>query len=302
MAMYILGQIKQQAEALHLRALWLTKENAWTYLTWDAQSKQHVRNDEATPLAHSTILQRLDRLHCTPSSGQRASSIPLVATSHGDLRHSGYCVHHGYRPENGSSPGGLHHSPFSQPAVGDTDRVYEHAPGQAPEIHPGQSHPASDRQAVGQMRLENHCYLNAFLTAWMWGSRPYKHPALQVHAQARQGVQALLEARRSLHVLSHPIWSLLFSDWQDPHSQHDIAEFASFAASALSLDCMRMMWQSRVATDTGAEVTESGHAVTLGLDLTSMQSPDLHIQGLINHWFTQVVTCAFSDPPSLAVT
>ena len=51
MAMYIPGQIKQQAEALHLRALteeleepesiWLTK-NQWSYLTWDAQSKKHM--------------------------------------------------------------------------------------------------------------------------------------------------------------------------------------------------------------------------------------------------------------------
>ena len=113
-------------------------------------------------------------------------------------------------------------------------------------------------------------------------------------------VQALLEAHRPLHVLSHPICSAL-RDWQDPHSQHDIAEFASFAASALSIDCMRMKWQSRVATDTGAEVTESGQAVTLGLDLTSMRSSDLHVQGLINHWFTQVATCAFSERTSLAV-
>ena len=179
---------------------------------------------------------------------------------------------------------------FSQLSLCHTDCVDEHAPGQ-------------DRQAVCQMRLENHsnsntCYMNAFLTAW--GSWPLKHPALQVHVQARPGVLALLEARCSLNVPCHPVCSLILSDWQDPHSQHDIVEFASFAASALSIDCMRMLWQSRVATDRGAEITESGNAVVLGLDLTTMRSSDLHVQGLVNHWFTQVVTWAFSEPLQVA--
>ena len=141
--------------------------------------------------------------------------------------------------------------------------------------------------------------MNAFLTAWLWSSWPIQHPALQVHAQARPGIVALLEARRPIHVLSHPVWSAILSDWQDPHLQHDVAEFALFVASVLPIACMQLRWQSRVTTDTGLEITESGRTVTLGLDLTTMQHPD--VQGLINHWSTQVITCAFSEPPSLAV-
>ena len=140
------------------------------------------------------------------------------------------------------------------------------------------------------------------LRASSWSSWSIQHPALQVHAQARRGILALLEARHPIHVLSHPVWSALLSEWQDPHSQHDVAEFASFAASALlvPINCMQLHWQSRVTTDTGVEITESGQAVTLGLDLTTMAHPD--VQGLLNHWSTQVVTCAFSEPPSLAVS
>ena len=63
--------------------------------------------------------------------------------------------------------------------------------------------------------------------------------------------------------------------------------------------CMQLTWQSRVTTDTGVEITETGRTVTLGLDLTTMRHPG--VQGLINHWSTQVITCAFSEPPSLAV-
>ena len=69
MAMFILGQIKQQAEALRLKAqseelvdseaLWL---KAWSYLSWDTQSKQNVRNEEATPVDHGTMLLQLNRL------------------------------------------------------------------------------------------------------------------------------------------------------------------------------------------------------------------------------------------------
>ena len=152
------------------------------------------------------------------------------------------------------------------------------------------------------MRLANStnvCYMNAFFTAWMWSSWPIQHPALQVHAQARPGIAALLEARRPIHLLTHPVWSAILHDWQDPHSQHDVAEFALFAASALPIPCMQLKWQSRVTTDTGVEITEAGRTVTLGLDLTTMRHPD--VQGLINHWSTQVITCAFSEPPSLAV-
>ena len=88
------------------------------------------------------------------------------------------------------------------------------------------------------MRLANSsnvCYLNAFFTAWMWSSWTIQHPALQVHEQARQGVLALLEARHPIHVLGHPVWSALLHEWQDPHSQHDVAEFALFAAAALPI-------------------------------------------------------------------
>ena len=64
---------------------------------------------------------------------------------------------------------------FSQLSLCHTDCVDEHAPGQ-------------DRQAVCQMRLENHsntCYMNAFLTAWMSYSWPLKHPALFMCRLAR---------------------------------------------------------------------------------------------------------------------
>ena len=124
----------------------------------------------------------------------------------------------------------------------------------------------------------------------LWRSAALPSPALQVQAQARRGIAALLEARRPIHLLTHPVWSAILHDWQDPHSQHDVAEFALFAASALPIPCMQLKWQSRVTTDTGVEITEAGRTVTLGLDLTTMRHPD--VQGLINHWSTQVITCA----------
>ena len=237
-----------------------------------------------------------------PSPGQRIAPLPLPPTSHRDLGRTGDRIHHGRWPEGRVRTGGLHTPSHSVPAVGDTDCVNEPPSGQASTLLPGQSHPGSARQAVGQMRLANStnvCYMNAFFTAWMWSSWPIQHPALQVHAQARRGIAALLEARRPIHLLTHPVWSAILHDWQDPHSQHDVAEFALFAASALPIPCMQLNWQSRVTTDTGVEITEAGRTVTLGLDLTTMRHPD--VQGLINHWSTQVITCAFSEPPSLAV-
>ena len=184
-AMFILGQIKQQAEALRLKAqseelvdseaLWL---KAWSYLSWDTQSKQNVRNEEATPVDHGTMLLQLNRL---------LTLIPQDNVLH-RFHSSGDRVHHGYWSEDGSRPGSLHHPALLQPTLCHTDCVDEHAPGQASAVHPGQSYSASDRQAVCQMRLENHsntCYMNAFLTAWMSYSWPLKHPALFMCRLAR---------------------------------------------------------------------------------------------------------------------
>ena len=71
MAMYILGQIRQRAEALHLRAqtedleepesTWLTK-NQWSYLLWDAQAKKHMFNADAEPVEHAQVIKNIDRL------------------------------------------------------------------------------------------------------------------------------------------------------------------------------------------------------------------------------------------------
>eukprot|EP00439_Symbiodinium_sp_Y106_P080231 s445_g19.t1 len=92
-AMFILGQIKQQAEALRLKAqseelvdseaLWL---KAWSYLSWDTQSKQNVRNEEATPVDHGTMLLQLNRL---------LTLIPQDNVLH-RFHSSGDRVHHGY--------------------------------------------------------------------------------------------------------------------------------------------------------------------------------------------------------------
>ena len=78
MAMFILGQIKQQAEALRLKAqseelmdseaLWLTKEKAWSYLERGGDfggSWNHAAAAEPPAHAHS--------------SGQCPSSVPLLA-------------------------------------------------------------------------------------------------------------------------------------------------------------------------------------------------------------------------------
>ena len=72
MAMYILSQIKQRAEALHLRAqteelqepesLWMTK-NQWSYLSWDAQAKKHIYNADAEPMEHEQVIKTIDCLH-----------------------------------------------------------------------------------------------------------------------------------------------------------------------------------------------------------------------------------------------
>ena len=165
MAMYILGQVKQRAEALHLRAqtedlqepesTWLTK-NQWSYLLWDAQAKKHMFNADAEPMEHAQVIKNIDRLHrLLPQDNQCASSLPLPPASHRGLGCSGDRLHHGRGIEGRGCTGGLHTPSHHVPAIGGADGVDEPPPGQASTVNFGQPHPSTARQIVGQMRLAN---------------------------------------------------------------------------------------------------------------------------------------------------
>ena len=176
---------------------WLTK-NQWSYLLWDAQAKKHMFNADAEPMEHAQVIKNIDRLHrLLPQDNvlHRFHSLrPLTEAS--DAPVIAFIMDVGLRAEAAQEAYTLLRT-VCQLSV--THGVDESPSGQASTVNLGQSHPSTARQAVGQMRLANSsnvCYMNAFLTAWMWSSWSIQHPALQVHAQARPGIDAMLEARR----------------------------------------------------------------------------------------------------------
>ena len=135
MAMYILGQIRQRAEALHLRAQTEDLEEPESTHVADQESVELPALGRPGEETHVQCGRRAggacagDQEHRppapAPSPKQCVAPLPFPPTSHRDLGCTGDRIHHGRWPEGRVRTGGLHTPPHSVPAVGDTDCVNE---------------------------------------------------------------------------------------------------------------------------------------------------------------------------------
>ena len=94
-------------------------------------------------------------------------------------------------------------------------------------------------------------------------------------------------------------WSHLTRAWQEPHRQHDVAEFAQFLGAALRITHVEVHWQARLQTLAGIDIAASESTSVLRLPLASSAHD---IQGLINCWSNLGSVHALKEPlPRLAV-
>ena len=197
-----------------------------------------------------------------------------------------------------------------------------HETGQARPQPVSQDHPAASARLLSLspgkvlnlvlLNSSNLCYANSGVLAVLWSI-----------ASTQQGLRIQLwEMLRLLHWLTRKprrvslpslrVWQSITFDWQDPHSQHDAAEFLGFLSPALVSTSDAGRWEARLSVDPSTPDALPHQVVDHGqmwpLVLTTALSPaaeganraEWTLQSLIIRWRNQVVQhAAVTSPPIL---
>ncbi|CAE7255404.1 Eci1 [Symbiodinium sp. CCMP2592] len=264
--LFMIGEVIRKAEEgmansreEMVQSLWITEEGSWNYLLWDSESKSHKVDASKDPIAHSLILKDLRRLE---------ELLPAPNVLH---------RLHSLRPLTETS---------EAPVIAFVLDIGLRA--------------AEAQEAYTLLRSLSQC---AITQVTSFNIRPDKlqRSALANHVtpDARLLIQSLIQVRNNVCLLDLPHWLRFTRDWQEPHRQHDVAEFAQFLVSALGITNVMMHFQARVQTDQGIDILPSESSAVLRLPLTAGSTD---VQGLINLWSTQGHVQALNEPlPRLAV-
>ncbi|CAE7564681.1 Pol [Symbiodinium sp. CCMP2592] len=226
---------------------------------WDSESKSHKVDASKDPIAHSLILKDLRRLE---------ELLPTPNVLH---------RLHSLRPLTETS---------EAPVIAFVMDIGLRA--------------AEAQEAYTILKSLSQCAITQVAS---FNIRPDKlqRSALANHVtpDARVFIQSLLQVRNSTCLLELPDWLRFTRDWQEPHRQHDVAEFAQFLVSALGITNIMLQSQARVQTDQGIDILSTESSAVLRLPLTSASTD---VQGLINLWSTRGHVQALNEPlPRLAV-
>ena len=154
----------------------------------------------------------------------------------------------------------------------------------------------------------NYCYSHAVLMAILWtassiptGMRLYRSDFIRV-------LRWLTRKPQHLHLWQLRAWTAFCSEWQEPHLQHDAAEFLQHLAPALH-SSTSLGWEARLGVDgeAFAQVVDQGQLFPLVLHsaldpaLQSRNTP-VSLQKLLISWRNQVHPhAAVTEPEWLAV-
>ena len=155
----------------------MTAQGDWPYLLWDSANQRHAHNENRTALFSRGGRSRHPASHrpAPPSGG--IPPFPLAEAFGSSTRGTCHPLHSRCGIEDPRSSGGLSHISPSQPECSHAAGCIQHATGSSGTVSPGQTRPDSTRQALKALRLVNignHCYLHAFLLAWLWSSLSYQ--------------------------------------------------------------------------------------------------------------------------------
>ena len=172
---------------------------------------------------------------------------------------------------------------------------------------------AEPREVLG-LQLNNpgnHCYANAFVLALLWS---IAHTPSGVPVQLPFCRLARWLLRKPLHTAlwDIPAWRTLTARWEDPHVQHDVAEFAQFLGAATAPASAEGVWQSRIAvqltpsqpaaSQCPAEVAEHGQMWPLSLAAAPPpEGSEISLQALVIQWRNQAHRHAAVSLPRLLI-
>ena len=247
-------------------SIWFSQDRVWKYLTWNAQTKKHMVNTEVDPMSHDKVMEAIERLLELLPTGNvvhRLHSLrPLTETCEAPV--VAFVLDIGLRAPEAQEAYVLVKS-LCQLAVTQTaslnirpDRLQRSALANHVQL---QIAKLSSRSGWSIPPILVICMPSSPRGCGVAGpiNLPCNRSVTRLE-RSRECFNSLLEARQPYTILDHPCWRTQFRAWQNPQVQHDIAEFAGFAASALFIDCMFYAWQSRIRIGLSCEVIEAGRA------------------------------------------
>ena len=162
----------------------------------------------------------------------------------------------------------------------------------------------------------NHCYANASILSIAWTAAQLPAGLLIHHRPMGRFLQWLFRWPQgsSLHLWHVRAWRRLVSTWQDPHAQHDCAEFLQHLRSAFCPEGEFLQWQARTLphSHARAEVSDQGHlwplTIPVALQLAAYTQTDsestsaagsISLQKLLILWRNQAEIHAAVSLPSV---
>ena len=194
---------------------------------------------------------------------------------------------------------------------------WHHETGQAWPQPASQDHPATSSRLLSLSpsnvlnlvltNSSNMCYANSGVLAVLWSI-----------ASTQQGLhllrllQWLTRKPQRVSLPSLRVWQSITFDWQEPHSQHDAAEFLGFLRPALVSTSDAGKWEARVSVDPSTpdalphQVVDHGQmwplvlATALSPAAEGANREEWTLQSLIIRWRNLVVQhAAVTSPPIL---
>ena len=295
----------------------LDDRNQVPYLGWDREEQRLRIRPDKEPMTleqAKTLLTELQTLILLPLTVQRFHSTRKMVRDHGGAVLP-MMLQLGMRT-NCLGPLPSHLPQRSLPHSG-----HGHAWREDGSERPGDGASEDDRRAVRALRLSstsNHCYSNAALLALLWASTFASGPSsseILGHALARIW-SWLRKQANSVPLWRHIAWLSLHGRWQQPHRQHDVAEYLSFLRPKLG-PLVQGDWENRRPhVDAPATCVDAGHTWPLFLaeplhhlstrpDGSAMPWPDdsatsvYGLQPLIDRWQHQAGLLGLVTAPTV---
>ena len=248
--------------------------------------------------------------------------IPCIETTVGTSRVGGSAFYHdGADPLSGSEPDvSLHGSPLPLQLLAPSRVHYS-------TVETGEITPSSPNRQdapiavslslnhvpyVALINRSNHCYAHAVLMCIAWACATIPEGVPLWRRDFAKFLQWLFRKAHHINIWSLRPWIALTSGWQDPHSQHDAAEFLQFFETAFRPDSQPSQWQARTLPSDSfrAEVADQGHLwpltlpailepVALSQGSQSAATRPVTLQGLVIMWRNQAQVHALVTQPTV---
>ena len=250
----------------------LIEDKNYLYLQWSPEQKRHIKATQE-PISHEETVQAVAamlKLIIFPSVVGRFHALRQLGPNMASDVIS-FCPHPPDAQPRESTDARLHESSLALQLL--APHRCDGPPGEVGALPSGnpdrEDAPIALSPQPGSVlgtslhNASNHCYPNASILSIAWSAAQLPAGLLIHHRPMGRFLQWLFRWPQgsSLHLWHVRAWRRLVSTWQDPHAQHDCAEFLQHLRSAFCPEGEFLQWQARTLphSHARAEVSDQGH-------------------------------------------